>query len=179
MSSSSSKGSSGGGGHGSGDGSKPAALVSFIVFSRPLGSDDEAASLEEIVEKVLFFHPATASTNEQLARISICEGLIDFTSKFSPKDPVSVVHMRDHHYTFLQCEPGTWMVMIVRRAIEAPPATAGEGAGGAAGAKKVMGGVGAAGDGSASRAVVYASEGELDDTSLQAAASPSAKCRPI
>eukprot|EP00937_MAST-01D_sp_MAST-1D-sp2_P006291 g6291.t1 len=104
---------------------EPTSLVSFFIFSRPLGSDDEAASLEEVAEKVLFFHPPNSSLQQQLQRISLCEGMIDFTSKFSPEQPVHAVHMLEHHYTFVLCEPETWMVMVLRRADGGDPTRGG------------------------------------------------------
>ena len=136
-------------------GVKPASIVAFFVFSRPLGSDDEAASLEEVAEKIVFFHPETATVEEQLQRISLCEGMIDFTSKFSPDKPVHNVHMLEHHYTFVECEPGTWIVMVVRR-----PAAADEG--------KALANKRAAMAAGSSRAGLYDTSDDLDDVSLRA-----------
>ena len=63
---------------------------------------------------MLFFHPPDKTITQQLATISMCEGIIDFSGKFSPESPLEVVSMDKFHYTFYNCEPNTWMVLVSR-----------------------------------------------------------------
>ncbi len=99
----------------SGDGvpRKQFSLESFFVFNRKIASDDEAASTLEVAEKILFFHPADKTVDQQLQVISLCEGVIDFTRKFSPEKPCETLRMGRAHYTFFECEPETFLVMVV------------------------------------------------------------------
>jgi hypothetical protein len=105
--------------------------ISFVFVS---GSNDEAASTQEVAEKILFFHPSGLTVDEQLQRISLCEGILDFTryqelwilhvpfcmlvnccpyaSKFSPDQSCNALYMDKSHYTFLECEPSVFMIMV-------------------------------------------------------------------
>ena len=62
-------------------------LISLFCFSRELGTPDEEATLEERVEKLLYFYvnPSNprlvkeyASHEARLKLVSLCEALLDF-----------------------------------------------------------------------------------------------------
>ena len=88
-------------------------LQSFFIFDRSIATEDEAASQAEIGEKILFFHPADLTVDQQLQRISLCEGVVDFSRKFSPDKACETLRLAKAHYTFFECEPNTFVVMVV------------------------------------------------------------------
>ena len=83
-------------------------IEELYVIYRPIGCDDEASTDEEQGEKILFSYPKQ-SLFQQLKRITMLEGLIDFTSRFSEQD-IDTVAMEKHTWSFLQPEPGLWLV---------------------------------------------------------------------
>ena len=54
----------------------------LYVFYRSIGCNDESATDEEQGEKMLYSYPPGKSLNDQLGRVMMLEGLIDFTCKF-------------------------------------------------------------------------------------------------
>ena len=63
----------------------------LIVVHRALSCNDEAATLEEQSEKILYFYPEGTTLNDQLNKINMLEGLIEFTGKFSAERIDTVV----------------------------------------------------------------------------------------
>jgi hypothetical protein len=86
-----------------------AVQFAFVVH-RGMGCDDESATDEEQAEKILFYHPRLTSLNDQLNKINMIEGLIDFASKFSA-DPISTVVMQQYTWVFYECEKDVWLVI--------------------------------------------------------------------
>mgnify|MGYP000574152564 CR=1 FL=1 len=58
-------------------------IEELYVIYRPIGCEDEASTDEEQGEKILFSYPLHQSLEQQLSRVTMLEGLIDFTSRFS------------------------------------------------------------------------------------------------
>ncbi|PRP76652.1 aspartate kinase [Planoprotostelium fungivorum] len=63
----------------------------------------------EEYKKVLYFHPTTEPQEEQAKHLGLSEALINFTSKFSPKQPCEVVHFEKHTTVVKEPEPGFWL----------------------------------------------------------------------
>ena len=51
---------------------------------------------------------------QQLVRVSLCSGVLDFCRSFSGTAHVDGVQMEDQYYTFYECEADIWMVWVVR-----------------------------------------------------------------
>jgi hypothetical protein len=85
-------------------------LSNLIVFHRGLGSSDESATDEEQGEKILYYYPEDTALYDQLSRMNLLEGLVDFTSRFS-SEPLDVVVMKNMTYAFLFCELDLWIVI--------------------------------------------------------------------
>ncbi|RYY88730.1 DUF1712 domain-containing protein [archaeon] len=84
-------------------------LQHFIVLHRSLASEDEAASNEEVMEKVLYFHNASPElhsrpTKAEDSLLTLVEGLIEFTQKLT-KSAVKTVVMDKTIWAFLEIEP--------------------------------------------------------------------------
>ncbi|XP_031397106.1 vacuolar fusion protein CCZ1 homolog B-like isoform X2 [Punica granatum] len=71
------------------------------------------------LDKILFFYPADLPFPAQLSVIGLSEGLITFTSIFSPEAPCEVIEAERHSHVFYQAEPDVWMVMVVEKSKEA------------------------------------------------------------
>jgi First Longin domain of INTU, CCZ1 and HPS4 len=82
----------------------------FIIIHRQLGCPDEAASDEEQAEKILYFYPENTSTNVQLSKINMLEGLIEFTSKFS-HEPLETAVMDRLTWGFFEAEKDVWIII--------------------------------------------------------------------
>lgn len=85
-------------------------LANLVVFHRGLGSSDESATDEEQGEKILYYYPEDTSLYNQLSRMNLLEGLVDFSSRFS-SEPIDVVVMKHMTYSFVLCEPDLWIVI--------------------------------------------------------------------
>jgi hypothetical protein len=83
-------------------------LDECYVIYRPIGCEDESSTDAEQGEKLLFAYPSQ-SLDAQLTRVMMLEGLIDFSSKFSNED-IETTIMDKKTWSFLQAEPGLWMV---------------------------------------------------------------------
>ena len=83
-----------------------------FIIHRGMGCDDESATDEEQAEKIMFFHPQSVDLNEQLSKINMVEGLIDFAEKFCV-DPISTVVMQQYTWAFLECEKNVWFIIAV------------------------------------------------------------------
>lgn len=83
----------------------------LYVLYRPIGCEDEASTDLEQGEKILAAFPSGQSLDKQLLRVSMLEGLIDFTRKFSSEDIHSVV-MQNKVWAFMQPdgEEGLWFI---------------------------------------------------------------------
>ena len=86
-------------------------IRTLCVFYRPIGCADEASTDEEQGEKILYYYPE-ASLSKQLSRVTMLEGLIEFTAKFS-KAPIETAMMENQTWAFVQCEPELWIVAAV------------------------------------------------------------------
>eukprot|EP00762_Andalucia_godoyi_P003709 ANDGO_08554.mRNA.1 Vacuolar fusion protein CCZ1 homolog len=84
-------------------------LESFYVYNPSFGNTEETEH-----EKVLFFHPSTASSNDQQSAIGLSEAFVNFSRTFSPKRPCEIVHTEKRVMAFAEPEPDFWMVMCVR-----------------------------------------------------------------
>lgn len=86
------------------------AMIDLIIIHRLLGSTDESASDEEQAEKILYFRSnQELSVGQQLSMLTMIEGLIEFTTKFSKQSIQSAVLDRKI-WCFYECEPETWIV---------------------------------------------------------------------
>lgn len=87
------------------------AALELIVIDRALGSQDESASLEEQADKILYFKCPQdgVSVNQQLSMLTLVEGLIEFTTKFSNK-AIETALLDRKVWCFHECEPDTWLV---------------------------------------------------------------------
>lgn len=83
----------------------------FIVH-RGMGCDDESATDDEQAEKILYYYPETENLNDQLNKINMVEGLIDFATKFSI-DAISTVVMQQNTWAFFECEKNIWVIIAV------------------------------------------------------------------
>jgi hypothetical protein len=88
------------------------ALRFAFIVHRGMGCDDESATDEEQAEKILFYYPRLTTVADQLSKINMVEGLIDFAAKFSV-DSISTVVMQQYTWAFLECEPGVWFVVAM------------------------------------------------------------------
>jgi hypothetical protein len=88
------------------------ALQFAFIVHRGMGCDDESATDEEQAEKILFYYPRLTTVGDQLSKINMVEGLIDFAAKFSV-DSISTVVMQQYTWAFLECEPGVWFVVAM------------------------------------------------------------------
>ncbi len=77
-----------------------------------MGCDDESATDEEQAEKILYYYPESESLNDQLNKINMVEGLIDFATKFSV-DAISTVVMQQNTWAFYECEKNIWVIAAV------------------------------------------------------------------
>jgi hypothetical protein len=91
-----------------------ASLQYAFIFDRRLRAEDEAAGEQEKLEQVLYFWPPQTSGFQQIVRISLCSGVLDFCRSFSGAAAVDGVQMEDQYYTFYECEEDIWMVWVVR-----------------------------------------------------------------
>ena len=82
----------------------------FFLF-HSLCNADEAASVEERAEKVLFFYPYTCGIEQQLSQIGTCESLIALSQKFYPTSLCNTFQTTENQYSFLQYGSGTWLVL--------------------------------------------------------------------
>jgi len=78
------------------------------VFNTSFGKKDER-------EKIFFFHPTDTRWTDRVSHLGFCEAIINFTTTFAQIDQktVDAVHMEKSRHVFFQCEPNTWMVMVV------------------------------------------------------------------
>lgn len=83
-------------------------ISDLIVIYRALGSQDESASLEEQADKVLYFKQ-DISINAQLSQLTLVEGLIEFTTKFS-KQNIKTAVLDRKIWCFYEPEPDVWIV---------------------------------------------------------------------
>lgn len=88
-----------------------ATQFAFIVH-RGMGCDDESATDEEQAEKILYYYPEGTDLNEQLNKINMVEGLIDFATKFSV-DSINSVVMQQYTWVFSECEKDIWIILAV------------------------------------------------------------------
>eukprot|EP01038_Epipyxis_sp_PR26KG_P009333 gene9333-12576_t len=84
----------------------------LIVIHRKLGCNDEAASDNEQAEKILYYYPEHISIDNQLTKINMLEGLIEFSSKFS-FDPLDSVVMERVTWGFYEAEKDLWIIIGV------------------------------------------------------------------
>jgi hypothetical protein len=84
-------------------------ISTLCVFYRPIGCNDEASTDEEQGEKILYYYPEDTALSRQLTRLTMVEGLIEFSSRFSSTALETVV-MEKQTWAFLQCEPDLWIV---------------------------------------------------------------------
>lgn len=84
---------------------QPSSLSCFLVFNPTLG--DEFS--EE--KKILACYPKQ-NVEVQKMHVGLSEGLIGFTREFSPNAPIDSMQTEKHRYTFLECEPEFWMLMV-------------------------------------------------------------------
>lgn len=73
---------------------KPQSIVAFFVLSRGLGCIDDTASDEEQYQKILYYFPEDTPVPRQLQTANMCEGLIDFASRFSENEDLDTVVMK-------------------------------------------------------------------------------------
>ncbi|ETW09776.1 hypothetical protein H310_00257 [Aphanomyces invadans] len=85
--------------------------MEVIVWHEDLGSDDDAASEEESLARILYYWPPR-STNEQLRVLQLLQGTYSFASTFSKQRPSSTlthVQLTNMHYCFERVESKVWM----------------------------------------------------------------------
>lgn len=87
-------------------------LKFLFIVHREMGCADESSTDEEQAEKILFSYPYNLSLYNQLTKINMLEGLIEFTNKFSSESLDSVV-MESNTWSFLECEPNIWIMMAI------------------------------------------------------------------
>ncbi|KAK4775656.1 hypothetical protein SAY87_023617 [Trapa incisa] len=87
--------------------------LQFCVFDLKRGQYEG-----QELDKILFFYPADLPFPSQLSVIGLSEGLITFTSIFSPEAPCEVIEAEMHSHVFYQAEPDIWMVMVVEKNTE-------------------------------------------------------------
>ena len=88
-------------------------LTHAVVFHRKLGSVDESSTEDEQKEKILFYFPSDVSVSGQLSKMSMIEGLIDFTNKFSTES-IEYVTMENDTWAFKEVEPEVWIVVAMK-----------------------------------------------------------------
>ena len=84
-------------------------ISSFVIFHRRLGCGDESSTDDEQKERILYYFPQDVSVYAQLSQLSMIEGLIEFTNKFS-SEIIEYITMNDCTWAFFQCEPDIWIV---------------------------------------------------------------------
>ena len=84
-----------------------------FIFDRQLVCEDESAGELEKLEQVLYFWPPTTTPFQQIMRISLCSGVLDFCRSFSGEAMVDGVQMEEQYYSFFECEKDIWMVWVV------------------------------------------------------------------
>ncbi len=83
----------------------------FIIY-RTMGCSDESSTDDEQAEKILYHYPYDLSTNIQLNKVNMLEGLIEFSGKFS-SEPLDVVVMDNCSWAFHECELDIWIIVGV------------------------------------------------------------------
>lgn len=84
-------------------------LKYLIVINQSLSCEDETATDDEQMLKVLYFYPYDITNIEKLTKINMLESLISFTHKFS-KESIQSVVMKNITWGFYQCESSIWMI---------------------------------------------------------------------
>ncbi|KAK4800931.1 hypothetical protein SAY86_021418 [Trapa natans] len=87
--------------------------LQFCVFDLKRGQYEG-----QELDKILFFYPADLPFPSQLSVVGLSEGLITFTSIFSPEAPCEVIEANRHSHVFYQAEADIWMVMVVEKSKE-------------------------------------------------------------
>eukprot|EP00249_Psilotum_nudum_P023871 c29013_g2_i2 orf=3-830(-) len=70
------------------------------------------------LDKILFFFPAECPLPVQLSVIGLSEGLITFTTIFSPEVPCELIESERQSHILYQPESDIWMVMVVNKGKE-------------------------------------------------------------
>lgn len=83
-------------------------VIDLLIIHRQLGSQDESASDEEQGEKILY-SSTLSSLSELLSSLTLYEGLIEFTSKFSTR-PIEDIILEGKTIIFFECEPSLWWI---------------------------------------------------------------------
>lgn len=79
---------------------------------------DEAASLTERAERVLYFLPHELSLSTQLQHVDMYEGLLDFVSTFCGPRRWQCLQRDKRRYAFLEVEPDVWMIMVLVKPVQ-------------------------------------------------------------
>lgn len=88
-------------------------LQEILILHRKLDYADEDATLEEQSEKILYFYSSNLDARdikEQLSIATLAEALIELTNKFS-NESIQTVVMHRKFWTFMECEPGIWIII--------------------------------------------------------------------
>lgn len=86
----------------------------FLILHRDLGSADENASDIEQGSKILYYHPASTTLNDQLNTCNLVEGIIDFFQKFAEDgDAPDVIFMHKRIWSICRCDGPSHNVYMV------------------------------------------------------------------
>ncbi|CAM0141878.1 hypothetical protein VKS41_004419 [Umbelopsis sp. WA50703] len=89
-------------------------LSHFCVYNPNLG----AKSDENNKDQILFYTAKkVVPLDVKLRQVGLAQALVNFTSAFSPSQPVQTVHTQKARLVFLQPEPGFWLHMSIELGI--------------------------------------------------------------
>ncbi|OQR89790.1 hypothetical protein THRCLA_09579 [Thraustotheca clavata] len=84
--------------------------MEVLLWHQELGSDDDAASEEESVARVLYFWPPS-SRSEQLNVLQLLQGAYAFAASFGDANEVIIVELTGRTYCYYECEPHVWIAL--------------------------------------------------------------------
>lgn len=85
-------------------------LSNAVVIHRQLSCIDESATDEEQQDKILYYYPEDTPLYQQLSKVTMLEGLIEFSGKFS-SEPIQSVVMDNTTWVFCNCEKDFWIIL--------------------------------------------------------------------
>lgn len=103
--------------------------MQLLIFHEKLGTDDETATTEEVLDRILYYYSNSSTEREnnideaemKIKHLNYCQGMIGFLHKIdevghdSAKTKTSImktIHLDQFSYIFFQCEPSIWIVLV-------------------------------------------------------------------
>lgn len=89
-------------------------LCDIFILHRGLDPNDEDSTVEEQVEKLLYIYSKdSGDANEKVQLVTTVEAMMELSKSFCGK-PLETTVMNQKTWSFLECEPGIWLVLSVQ-----------------------------------------------------------------